>query len=106
MTTVARGRCTSAPAFVETAMGRNPKAAAKAVNKTGRKRSVVPRFMRVSISVTPFNFRSLKCSISTMPFKTAIPNNAIKPTPAEMLNGKSRSQSRSIPPTAAKGIAE
>ena len=37
ITTVARGRCTSAPAEVDIAMGRKPRAAAAAVSNTGRK---------------------------------------------------------------------
>ena len=42
ITTVAKGRCTSAPADCENAIGKKPNAAAAAVNNTGRKRSVVP----------------------------------------------------------------
>ena len=42
ITTVAKGRCTSAPADCENAIGKKPKAAAAAVSNTGRKRSVVP----------------------------------------------------------------
>ena len=37
MTTVASGRCTSAPAWVEIAIGMNPNAATSAVVTTGRK---------------------------------------------------------------------
>jgi len=39
MTTVASGRCTSAPGEVESAMGRNPSDATRAVIRTGRRRS-------------------------------------------------------------------
>ena len=42
------------------------------------------------------------CSVtemSTRPFKTATPNSAMKPTPAEMENGMSRSHSATAPPT-------
>ena len=42
ITTVASGRCTSAPADDEIVIGKNPKAAAAAVSKTGRNLSVVP----------------------------------------------------------------
>ena len=42
ITTVANGLCTSAPAFVEIAIGKNPSAAAAAVNITGRRRSLAP----------------------------------------------------------------
>jgi hypothetical protein len=38
MTTVASGRCTSAPEFVESAMGRKPRLATVAVISTGRNR--------------------------------------------------------------------
>ncbi len=105
MTTVAKGRCTSAPALVEIAIGKKPRAAAEAVSNTGRRRSRVPRRIRSVISVKPCCLSSLKCSINTMPFSTAIPNKAMKPTPAEMLKGISRSQSRRTPPTAANGMA-
>ena len=53
ITTVAKGRCTSAPADDEIAIGKKPKAAAAAVNKTGRKRSVVPFKIKAFISVIP-----------------------------------------------------
>ncbi|MNR46200.1 hypothetical protein D3C85_1651370 [compost metagenome] len=53
MTTVASGLCTSAPAEEEIAIGKNPKAAAAAVNKTGRNLSVVPFKINSSISVIP-----------------------------------------------------
>src|SRR5206468_7480303 len=42
MTTVASGRCTSAPAPVETAIGMNPTLATSAVIRTGRSRMVAP----------------------------------------------------------------
>ena len=38
ITTVASGRCTSAPAEVATAIGTNPNEATKPVRNTGRKR--------------------------------------------------------------------
>lgn len=38
------------------------------------------------------------CSINTTPFITAMPNNAIKPTPAEIQNWISRAHSNRIPP--------
>ena len=106
ITTVANGRCTSAPADPEIAIGKKPKAAAAAVNKTGRNRSVVPFKINSLISFIPWCLSSLKCSINTIPFKTAIPKRAIKPTPAEILKGKSRIHKNKIPPTADNGIAE
>ena len=74
---------------MEIAIGKKPNAAAVAVKITGRKRSFVPFFMRSSMLLKPSFLSSLKCSIKTIPFKTAIPKSAIKPTPAEILNGKS-----------------
>ena len=38
-----------------------------------------------------------------MPFNTEIPNRAIKPTPAEMLNGIFLKYKAKIPPTAENG---
>ena len=42
ITTVANGRCTSAPELLEIAMGMNPNAPQDAVIKTGRNRSIAP----------------------------------------------------------------
>ena len=106
ITTVASGLCTSAPTLVEIAIGRNPSAAAEAVSKTALKRSFDPCIISSSESSIPSCFNSLKCSINTIPLRTAIPKRAIKPTPAEILNGMSLTNNRSIPPTAAKGMAE
>jgi len=41
-----------------------------------------------------------------MPFSTATPNNAMNPTPADMLNGSSRSQRATIPPMSDSGTVE
>ena len=41
-----------------------------------------------------------------MPFKTATPNNAIKPTPAEILKGIPLNQRANTPPIAENGMAE
>ena len=46
ITTVARGRCTSAPAEVASAIGRKPREATVAVISTGRSRTSVPLRMR------------------------------------------------------------
>ena len=103
-TTVAKGRWTSAPAEPESAIGKKPKAAAEAVRSTGRKRSAAPT---VTSSRREENLEAmdLKCSIITMPLSTAMPKSAINPTPAEILNGISRSQSNTTPPMAENGIA-
>ncbi|MPN17574.1 hypothetical protein SDC9_164929 [bioreactor metagenome] len=106
ITTVANGRCTSAPAPVERAIGRNPIAAAPAVSITGRNLFLAPLMInsrKVRVSSWCNSFR---CSINTIPFNTAIPKRAIKPTPAETLNGMPLIQSNNTPPTVAKGIAE
>ena len=42
ITTVASGRCTSAPCDVASAIGKNPKAARKDAINTGRKMALVP----------------------------------------------------------------
>ena len=41
-----------------------------------------------------------------MPFKTATPNKAIKPTPADILKGIPLINKANTPPIAAKGMAE
>ena len=105
ITTVANGFCTSAPAEVEIAIGKNPNAAAEAVSNTGRKRSRVPISILRFKFVIPSAFNSLKCSIKTIPFNTAIPKSAMNPTPAEILKGIPRSHKKKIPPTAENGIA-
>ena len=46
ITTVAKGRCTSAPAEVETAIGKKPIAAAEAVSSTGRSLDTVPSMIK------------------------------------------------------------
>ena len=49
MTTVASGRCTSAPAVVATAIGTKPSDATNPVRNTGRNRWGVPRRMTRSV---------------------------------------------------------
>ena len=51
-------------------------------------------------------FWRLNSEIRTIPFKTATPNNAMKPTPAEILKFISLNQSERIPPIAESGMAE
>ena len=43
--------------------------------------------------------------MSTIPLSTAIPNKAIKPMPAEILNGMPRNHNANTPPIADNGIA-
>jgi hypothetical protein len=105
ITTVASGFCTSAPALVANAIGRNPKEATAAVISTGRKRICVP-FRTTSIKSETPSFRSLlNSAISTIPFNTATPNKAMNPTPAEILNGIPLISNAKTPPMAAIGIA-
>ena len=56
ITTVARGRCTSAPPDVEIAIGKNPKEATAAVIITGRNLTFVPVMIRSIMSVIPSVF--------------------------------------------------
>ena len=53
ITTVAKGRCTSAPPEVEIAMGKNPKEATAAVIITGLNLTLVPVKILSLISVIP-----------------------------------------------------
>ncbi len=105
ITTVANGRCTSAPAEPETAIGRKPNMAANAVSKIGLTRSEVPLRIRLFKLVTPFAFKSLKRLISTKPFSTATPKSTMNPTPAEMEKGIPLTTNANIPPMVAKGTA-
>ena len=105
MTTVARGFCTSAPALLLNAIGKNPKLATAAVIKTGLNRIFVPSMTRCKISVHPSFSNWLNVPISTIPFKTATPNNAIKPIPALILNGIPRNNNANTPPMALIGMA-
>ena len=53
------------------------------------------------------SFANLFISVNnTIPFNTATPNKAIKPTPAEILKGMSLNQSANTPPMAENGMAE
>ena len=60
MTTVASGRCTSAPAEVDSAIGRKPSEATVAVISTGRRRTSVPRNRRAARPVVPSALSWLK----------------------------------------------
>jgi len=80
MTTVASGRCTSAPAPVEIAIGMKPRLATRAVITTGRRRVAAPSRTASSISF-PACWSSRIYVKSTTPLRTAIPNSAMNPTP-------------------------
>src|SRR5690606_26552195 len=77
-TTVASGRCTSAPTPVARAMGTKPRAATSAVIITGRMRSVAAR-SAASRAGTPARWRSSRVDINTTPLSTAMPESAMKP---------------------------
>ena len=104
ITTLARGRWISAPSPCEKAIGIKPKAATNAVINIARSRdNAVPR--TTSAINTPC---SLSCSAAltqTKLLSTATPNKAIKPTPAEILNGSPRNHNAKTPPDAATGTA-
>ena len=105
MTTVASGRCTSAPADCDTAIGMNPSMAAAAVSRMGRMRSRVPvRMRRLRLSI-PSALSVLNRLTSTSPLSTATPKSTMKPTPAEMEKGMPRRARASTPPMAAIGTA-
>ncbi len=105
ITTVANGLCTSAPDPLLKAIGKNPKEATRAVIKTGLNLILVPiKTIRCRL-VSPSFLRRLNSAIKTIPFNTATPNKAIKPTPALMLNGMPRSAKKNIPPMADNGMA-
>ena len=102
---MAKGFCTSAPALLLNAIGKNPKLATVAVINTGRSRILVPSITRLKTSFTPSFSNWLKVPINTIPLSTATPNKAINPIPALMLNGIPRSNKANIPPIALIGIA-
>ena len=102
MTTVASGRCTSEPIPVLSAIGTKPSDATSAVVNTGRSLVSAPSIMAVS-NATPSRRSSLIKDTITKPFNIAMPDNAIKPTAAEIEKGISRINKAKIPPVNAKG---
>ena len=86
-------------------MGKKPSEATVAVSKTGRKRLAVPR-STTCINGAPDLRSELNSAIRTMPLRTATPNRAIKPTPAEIEKGIPLIYKAITPPIEAKGIAE
>ena len=102
ITTVASGRCTSAPVPTLRAIGTNPRLATSAVINTGRSLVSAPCLMDSSM-LSP---RSRNCRMNdsiTTPLRTAIPDNAMKPTPAEIDSGIPRRSSANTPPVSASG---
>jgi hypothetical protein len=104
MTTVANGRCISAPSPEDNAIGRKPKLATKAVIKTGRNRTNAVSWHTAANGI-PLLRRLSAALTQTNPFSTATPKRAIKPTPAEILKGISLKYNAMIPPDAAIGTA-
>ena len=103
---MANGFCTSAPAPLLNAIGIKPREATAAVIKIGLNLVFVAVVMMSTI-VLFGSIANLFISVNnTMPFNTATPNNAINPTPADILNGIPLNHSASTPPMAEKGIAE
>ena len=103
MTTVASGRCTSAPTPVLNAIGTNPKLATNVVISTGRRR-VVAACVTASSSARPFSRSWRMVETRIISSSTATPDIAMKPMAAEIENGMSRSHSATMPPTAAIGV--
>ena len=104
MTTVASGRCTSAPVPVARAIGTKPRAATKAVIATGRSRVRAPSRTASGIAV-PSSTSARMWFSSTKPFRTATPESAMNPTAAETEKGISRSHRAATPPVRAIGTA-
>ena len=89
MTTVANGRCTPAPVLIAIAIGINPREATKAVIKIGLSRVIAPSSIARSSDI-PCSRRPRMYETITKPLSTATPDNAMKPTPAEIERGISR----------------
>lgn len=108
ITTVANGRCTSAPADLAMAIGTKPSEATRPVRNTGRNRCGQPSaMMRLVVKEYWLRLRiSLKWLIMRIPFSTATPKRAMNPTPAEMLKGRPRSHRATIPPMSERGTVE
>ena len=96
MTTVASGRCTSAPALVDSAIGIKPKAATAAVI-SDRTQSCKRSFDHSSAKITTFFAQLIEIADHHDSVQTATPLNAIKPTAAEMLNGIRAATARKRP---------
>mgnify|MGYP006894100693 CR=1 FL=1 len=102
ITTVASGRCTSAPAPTLIAIGTKPRLATRAVIRTGRSRVRAPSRIASPTGLPSWISDLMKVTITT-PFSTATPDRAMKPTPAEIDSGMPRAASASTPPVSASG---
>src|SRR5262249_32793976 len=81
ITTVASGRCPSAPAPVAIAIGMKPNAATAAVVNTARRLWIVPPSTASSGEAPSVNCRNTS-DVTTTPFSTETPASAMKPTAA------------------------
>src|SRR5512139_866783 len=101
-TTVASGRCVSAPTPEDSNIGTRPRIATLAVISTGRSRRTVPS-VTASRTLRPLPRNSFRKLTSTMPFSMATPNTAMKP----MADGTDRycpvMNSATMPPSVANG---
>ena len=102
ITTVASGRWTSAPAPWEKAMGTNPRLATSPVIRIGRNRAMEAR-KTASRPATPSSINCRIAATRTRPSRTATPDSAMNPTPAEMLKLSPRTHKASTPPIAPSG---
>ncbi len=78
ITTVASGRCISAPSLVDIAIGKNPRLATSAVIKMGRSRASAVTSLTCFTSI-PDRRKFSAALTQTNPFKTATPNSAMNP---------------------------
>ena len=102
MTTVASGRCTSAPWPVASAIGTKPSDATRAVIRIGRSRTRQPVVIARSRAMP--SCRSWLTNVTmTTPFSTATPDRAMKPIAAEIENGMSRNHRPTMPPDSPSG---
>ena len=102
MTTVASGRCTSAPVPVDRAIGTNPREATRAVMSTGRSLFNEPSTIASSDGIPCSRNWLIRVTI-TRPLRTATPARAMNPTAAVMEKDMPRNQSETIPPVKAEG---
>ena len=105
ITTVASGRCTSEPSPTFSAIGTKPRLATRAVINTGLSRVNAPSRIASSSGRPAARNWLMKVSI-TSPLRTATPDSAMNPTPAEIEKGMPRSSSAAIPPESASGTPE
>ena len=105
ITTVASGRCTSAPAPTLNAIGTKPRLATSAVISTGRRRVSAPSRI-ASSSGLPSSRRLPDEGQHHDAVEHRDADSAMKPTPAEIDSGRPRSSSAATPPVSASGTPE